>query len=196
MLSRRNTFLTLALSLSLFACGEDDDSKDNDGHGGNGAEMSALEVAIEEACEHSADGPFENVTATPAADGAPSITFEHSRVDVALDASGDAPGGYVTFESGEVAEYWFLLSENVPLEVAAADGTILMAEDTEMVDACSEIQVAHLFDLEVGTYTLKIGPGSASTMSLGFVIEEAGEHGEGHEHGDEHDDDHDDHGHE
>ena len=46
------------------------------------------ELAVE-ACGHLAQGPFEDVTATAEADGAPSASFPHTTVNITLVDAGE-----------------------------------------------------------------------------------------------------------
>ena len=147
------------------ACGDEHDH-DHDG-----------ESAEEEACEHMADGPFESVTATTDATGAPSIAIEHTRVNVALVDDGNGEySGFVSFPAGEATEIQFFMSADVPVAITDADGNALVAQETGGAsDLCpANVLASAVYDLEVGTYTIQIGPTSES--EIGIAHEEAGTH--------------------
>ena len=162
---RRLCTLFAAIALLLAACGDDDHNHDHDGEE-HGAE--------EEACEHLAEGPFAEVTATDASDSdPPSIAVEHTRVNVALTAIEGGNGGFVTFPATEAAEFIFFLSDDVPVEIFDPMGNEVIPELTEMgSELCDDIAIAHHVDLEIGTYTLLLGP--TDVTSVGIVHEEAG----------------------
>ncbi len=157
--------------MGAVACGDEDDHDNNhDNH--NNENNHNLE---EEACEHMADGPFESVTATTDAASGPSIAVEHSRVDVTLVDDGNGMfTGFVTFPAGEEAEFAFFLSADVPFTITDSGGTEVAAEETNgPLDACAtDVLASMVYDLEVGTYTIEIGP--TSETEVGIVHEEAG----------------------
>ena len=151
----------------ISGCGDDHDHGDHS--------------AAEEACEHTKEGPFQDVTATAAADGAPSATFAHTavRITLAEDADDNTKfSGYVTFAADEVAEFAFFLSADVPLAITDASDAAVEIEESADVAECTEVAKQHNADLEVGTYTLKIGPTSETSVSL--VVEEANHEGDDH----------------
>jgi len=151
------------------ACGDDHDHDED-------------HSAVEEACEHAKDGPFEDVTATAAADGAPSATHAHKAVRVTLVADADDAAmnsGFVTYAADEAAEFAFFLSADVPFAILDPSGNDVDIEESADVAECTEVAKQHTADLEVGTYTLRIGPTSETLVSL--VVEEAG-----HEEHDDH----------
>jgi hypothetical protein len=139
--------------------------------GGGGAEGEDL---LAEACEHMQDGPFEDVTA--AADRAaalPDVTYEHTSVRVALVDVAGGRGGFVAFRAAAAAGYVFFLSANVAFGVSDAAGAPVTLEQSRGdLGACAEVSVEHTVALEVGTWTLSLGPTSETTVSL--VIEEEG----------------------
>ena len=112
---------------------------------------------------------------------APSATFEHTAVRITLVADADDNTqnvGYVTYQADEAAEFAFFLSVDVPMEITDANGAAVEIEESADVAECSEVAKQHNADLEVGTYTLKIGPTTETTVSL--VVEEASHEGEDH----------------
>ncbi len=135
---------------------------------------------VEEACEHTADGPFEDVVATGDAASAPDVTLEHTAVRIALDAASGTEPAFVKFSADDDAEFVFFLSADIPFAMTSSVGETVTPEETVAVDECSEVAVQHTFDLEVGTWTIALGPTSEDEVSL--VFEEAGheEHPEGY----------------
>ncbi len=131
----------------------------------------------EEACEHLADGPFEAVTAAALPGDGADISFEHTRVDVALLADGDEFYGWVSFAADEDAEFTFFLTDDVPFAIQDLNAALVAVEESEIgSEFCDDIAVSHTFDLAVGTYALSFGPSASD--SIGLVVEEAGEHAE------------------
>lgn len=165
----------------LAACGGDDDEHGENEHG--------LE---EEFCEHFQNGPFQSVTASGDAEGAPDATFEHTRIDVTLTSTtGGMMGGWVHFETDEAGEFVIATSNaQVPMAVVHhEDGEEVTPERTETGDECGEVAMMNTYDLEMGRYDIWFGPTSESEVGMGF--EEAGGHDHDHE-GEDHDHDHDD----
>lgn len=152
----------------LSACGDEHDHEEH-------------HSPAEEACEHTKEGPFEDVTATAASDGAPSATHAHKAVRVTLveDANDAAMNsGFVTYAADEAAEFGFFLSADVPFAIVEASGNDVAIEETADVAECGEVAKQHTADLEVGTYTLRIGPTTETMVSL--VVEEIGHEGDEH----------------
>lgn len=150
--------LSLALAcLALTGC-DDHDHDHEHNHGGEG--LAA------EACEHSADGPFQDVTATADASGAPSVTFEHTAVRIALTDFGGSKGGIVEYNASAAGDLAFFLSADIPVAFQDADGNVLTIETSESVDACSEVAVQHIVEAEVGSVQVVLGPTDAETVTL------------------------------
>ncbi len=122
-----------------------------------------------------AEGPFEDVTATAVADGAPSATHEHTSVRISLVADPDSPDdniGYVTFAADAGADFAFFLSADVTFAIFdALDNEVPLEESADVVE-CAEVAKEHVAELEVGTYTLWFGPTTETLVSL--VVEETG----------------------
>jgi hypothetical protein len=173
------------LALATFGC---DDGDSDDGGSGTGGSQSggaggesgggdAHGAAEEEACEHMADGPFAEVAAAADAMGAGSVAVEHTRVNV--DLSG---GNTVLFPVDEAGDYIFFLSDDVAVTVSQAGATVAF-EESGPVDACADVAVHYVLELEVGPATIEFGETDLTTV--GFVFEHAGE---GHDHeGEDHD---------
>ncbi len=149
----------LAAGLALGACGKDEET-----HG-----------VEEELCEHMAEGPAQAVTAGADNAGAPSATYEHTRVDISLTDVTGGKGGVVKYESGEATDYIFAMNKNIPVKIADAQGADVAVEATEVgSEACAEVAVQHTVALGVGTYYLSLGP-TTETL-VGLVVEEAAGH--------------------
>ena len=124
------------------------------------------------------NGPDQAVAATEMAVDGPSIAYEHTRVDVSLFEAVDTNGGFVSFPVSGAGEYIFFLNNDTPLALTDANGAPLVAESTSgPAEACpSSVTNTATFDLEVGTYTIELGPTSNGAVSI--VVEEAGDHSE------------------
>lgn len=179
----------VALLTTTFVTGCADDTDDTST---TAAATGATLSSDEEACEHMVEGPFQDVTATAASDGAPSATYAHTAVHITLatDTTDDTMYmGYVTYEADEATEFALFLSVDAPLAIHDAAGNDVEIEASEAVLACDEVAMEHLVDFEVGTYTLVIGPTAAAEVTL--IAEEANHAGHD-DNDDEHDDEHDD----
>lgn len=118
----------------------------------------------EEACEHTQEGPFMDVTATPIPAGAPDVSTAHTAFRVAL-----ADGvNHVSYQADEDAEFVFFLSADVPFEIVGGE----IEETASGVDCPEHVAVHHTADLSVGTHILAIGPTDATEVLL--VAEEVG----------------------
>lgn len=164
--------LALVLGMSLTACGDEHDDHEDNNH----ANHTNVETPEEEACEHMEEGPFQDVTAAEDSTGTlENIAVPHTRMDVALAGEGADRGGVVSFEASEAGEYTFYLSQDVGFELADSNAMVLTPEASAgPVSLCATaILATHTFDLQVGTYTITMGPADLETLA---VIFEAGEH--------------------
>jgi hypothetical protein len=127
-----------------------------------------------EGCEHLKQGPAATPapTAAATADAAPAVAADHQRYDVALIDVAGGKGGFVKYAASEAADYLFFLSADVPVEfLDGANATVAPEESATSSRACAEIRGRHLVPLEVGTYTLRLGPTTETSVSI--VVEEA-----------------------
>ena len=182
-LPRARHLAAAAAALALAACGGDDHDHDHVHDHGHGDSLEAVEGHM---CEHFQSGPFEMVTATGEATGAPSATFEHTRVNVSLPAgAGGMNEGWIHMDSEAPGEVLIGFSQDVPVEYRH-DGGAVAPERSMMGTACGELVMLHVLDVHMGRYDIRIGPTSEDTIGFGF--EALG----GHDHGGDHDHDHDD----
>ena len=158
LLGLRNILTPAVLSAAFFAfaCGDDE------------APMEEEDLPTE-LCEHLTEGPFQNVTSSTTAAGAPDATFDHTAVVIALDGG----AGFVSYQAREATDFAFALTEDVPLEITQG-GNAVDIESTERPTGapCTELEVIHTVELEVGTATLELGPSSVTSVTM--VVEETG----------------------
>jgi hypothetical protein len=135
---------------------------------GCGGEKNEADV---EGCEHLQEGPSAAVTATAAASGAPAVSNDHKRYDISLPTGSGGNVGSVSFAAAEASDYVFFLGSNVTLKVTSASGeTVTFEESATSSTECTQVKGRYVAPLQVGTYTLTLGPTSESSVSL--VIEE------------------------
>jgi hypothetical protein len=140
------------------------------------AACGADEPSIDaEACEHFAEGPYTNVTASAARDATtPSVRGDHMAYTTTLPAGAV---GYVAFAAAEAADYVVLLDKPVPFQVLDAAGAMVTLEASETSSPeCAEIRGKHTFELPVGTAYFALGPNMG--MAVNLVVEEAAGHDE------------------
>lgn len=131
------------------------------------------ENADVEACEHLQEGPASSVTASASGTGAPTVSNDHRRYDIALVDVTGGKGGSVSFAAAEATDYILFTSADVPVVVKDSNGqTVAFEATTKSSSECTEVKGRHTVPLTVGTYTLTFGPTTATSVSL--VIEEAG----------------------
>lgn len=160
----RKVFFFWAIVLVAFlmpgCSGDDDDDASESG-----------DDLLKEACEHMVEGPGESVTAS--ADGVtdvPDVSTHHTRFDVALADVDGGKGGFVSYAAEEEGDYVVFLSEDMSVGATDASGAEVLAVSSESGTApCDEVATAVTFELGVGTYTLELGPASATSVSV--VIE-------------------------
>jgi hypothetical protein len=152
----------MVLPLGLAACGGDD-------HGDESIDA--------EGCEHLIGGPAVAVTASDmATDDAPLVTDQHMRYDIALPGEG-IRAGFVRFASGAAGDYVVFLDQAVAFAVVDGDDAEVTLEDSQTGSPeCAEVKGRHAFELEVGTYHLRLGP--TEVAAVGMVLERDGEHDE------------------
>ena len=134
----------------------------------------AEETLDNDACEHLQEGPASAITASANTAGAPAVSNDHRRYDISLIDGTGGKGGSVSFAVTRANDYTLFLTGEVPVNLRDANGQRIevTASGTGSSD-CSEVKRRHLFALEVGTYSITLGPTTESSVSL--VIVEAGQ---------------------
>ena len=85
--------------------------------------------------------------------------------------------GRVQFASDEAGEHSFFLNAPVPLAVVSSSGEAVTVDHSHTgSEVCDTIRLWSIYDLDVGTYWLDVGPTDATQVSL--VIEAGHEHAE------------------
>lgn len=162
--------LPLFAALGLAACGGDDDH-DHD-----------HEDVASELCEHAQSGPFQTVTTSSTAEGAPSATFEHTSITLTLVAYEGDSGGCVTLDVDEAGEIGLAVSDaDVTMTLRDAAGAEIAAEKTESIDACAEIARMDTFDVSAGAHSVCFGPTSRTEVRFGFEELSHSDHDHDHE---------------
>ena len=154
------TLCVLALAATgLGGCGEDRPAEEEDPNA--------------EACEHIEMGPAVALTAAAVSSAsAPKLGDDHRRYDVSLVDVTGGKGGYVSFAATTAGDYIFFTTAPVTLKMRTSAMTDVAAESSDaMISECTEVKGRHVYDLEVGTYIVGIGPETTDTVS--FVIEPA-----------------------
>jgi hypothetical protein len=130
------------------------------------------ETADTEGCEHLQEGPSSAINASASGTGAPAVSNDHRRYDIALTAVTGGKGGSVSFAAAEAIDYILFTSADVAVTVKDGSGQTVSAEESVKTSSeCTDVKGRHTYPLGVGTYTLTFGPTTADSVSL--VIEEA-----------------------
>ncbi|EYF01669.1 hypothetical protein [Chondromyces apiculatus] len=178
--------MILLSSLALVACGGDDDGDDgssgtNQTTGSSSTSSSTDDHAVDDhVCEHLEEGPFEDITATETATGAPELAETHVAYKITLPDNG--VGGFqgvVTYRVAQAADLAFIATADIAVTVQDGAGDLLSAEDTCRGSSCSEtcslMQSKQVFPMDGAIYTLTIGPTSMDSVII-LVEEAAHEH--------------------
>lgn len=145
------------------------------------ASQAPLPAADVEACEHMSEGPATLVTAALNAADAPDVSAEHQRYEIALLPESEHFTGKIRYTSNEEAHYVWFFDQDTTLEVRDAQNTLVTIESQASASvACGGIKARYVIPLDVGLYTLQLGPTTASTVSL--VVEAEGGHDDEHDH--------------
>lgn len=159
---RSNSVLILfALTFFIMACDDHDHDE---------------ETPAADACEHMAEGPSSAVSAIEDMAGTtPTVGAEHMRSDVTLVGEPGSLGGYASLVIDESSEFGVYLDRDVPVSLWDGTGTEVEKEASSTdISECTDVQVGHTFDLEVGTYLVSFGPTAESEVRL--VVVHHGEH--------------------
>ena len=152
---RSLSLLFLALAAALAAC----DSEDEHHH------HAAGETPIEAGCPHFTYGDAQPRTAAASDPGEEAtIAAVHQRYDIALDAA--ASPGLMDFQAGLPGDYYFMLAADVPFELRAEGVVVAPNGSVAPGDECPEAAMVHAYTLEIGTYELRLGPTSATSVTM------------------------------
>ncbi len=165
-------FVLCALVVALFGCHA---HEHGDGDGGD----DPVSVAIKHGCIHFGAGPAKVVTLAVASDAAPDLTIEHHLHDLTfVDLQGGQKGGDGVWKVADKGEYLVMLSDDVPVVLLDKDGQVASVEKTltKPVAGCAAAALGHLYDLTLGTWTLRFGPTAASGVKMTFGAVEGGAH--------------------
>ncbi len=165
----------VALSLAVTACDDGDgEHHEEDGH--------ESESPATHACEHIEGGPAVAVVAAEfASKQYPDVSALHTRFDVSLPDTDDGLG-YLWYPAAEAGDHILFLTEDVPVTILGPDGEEVAPEHSGgSPEECPSILTHHLVHMEIGTYTVALGP--ADVTEVGLVVYVGGE--EGHEHEEE-----------
>lgn len=168
MKTQTTVLIIILLILGLVACSDENETPNGENNPNPDMET--------EVCMHMEGGPYKAVTAAEdSTDTLANIAIPHTRVDVELAGEGPNRGGSVSFEATSEAEYVFFLSHDVGFVLADSNAMALTPEaSTGPSKKCpTAILASHTFDLQVGTYTITMGPADLETLGILF---EAGEH--------------------
>lgn len=168
VMNRRALVTTaVAAALALAGCADDTTAAPD--------ELAELEADV---CEHFAEGPILAVTAGADAASAVDVTGSHTRFDITLADVTGGKGGFVSIAIDEATEYAIFVGADVDVKVTDATGAVVTPEETFVgSDVCAAIGASYHMDLEVGTYTVEIGPTTETLVQLVYV-----EPGHDHEH--------------
>ena len=128
-----------------------------------------------EACEHLkvTEDKAVKVTAGPLPAGAPTVADDHKRYDISLVDVTGGKGGNLAFAAEEAHDIAFFLSADVPVKFTDPAGmTAPIKSSAKSSSACAEIKGKHVVPMSVGTYTVVLGPTTATAVNL--VVEHAG----------------------
>jgi hypothetical protein len=122
----------------------------------------------EEACEHLKEGPSAPVTAAAMAGAsAPRIANDHQRYDITLPPAAGSFSGFVSFAAAAAGDYIFYTNAGVPLKVTSSANADVAAESTaSTITECTEVKGRTVYPLQVGTYTIGLGPASSDKVSV------------------------------
>ena len=148
----RTCCLVAAVVLCLSACGDDD---------------GGVVLPVDDGCEHMQDGPFASITANAVEGQAPSMPMEHTKYMVTLVDDGGNFGGFVSIPIADAGELFVYSDNTAPLTLRDDSGSPVVAElEDTSISACTEVDREKVYDVDVGTYTVELGPYDQARMSL------------------------------
>jgi hypothetical protein len=117
----------------------------------------------EEACEHFAEGPVDEVTAGASVDAPVDGGREHARVDLTLGVVEEEAVGYIAFAT-EAGDHAFYFDAAVALELTDASGAAVPVLTSGATDLdCGSVRQWFTFALADGIYTARIAADAATT---------------------------------
>jgi ABC-type Zn uptake system ZnuABC Zn-binding protein ZnuA len=125
-------------------------------------------------------GVNATVNASSTIDGASAFDFNTAVLDVRLPEMGDAYGGYIVINYGEEGDHAIMSTNGTVFQLQDQSGN---AQETELdigyLSQYPEFNSSQRYDLDTGTYVLKIGPTSVNetTVVLLAIPEEVTEPG-------------------
>jgi len=134
-----------------------------------------------EACEHMADGPFNEIAASADGMNLASMSAGHTTHRITTADIGDGnKGGSVEFESVMEMNHTFWLNHHFDMKfIAADDSEAMLVKSVHEVTECDEVAMFHTFMLSVGTYTVEVGPTQMDVLDITWEHgEPAGEDGD------------------
>lgn len=133
-----------------------------------GGEDHGHVTPAEDACEHMLEGPAIAVTAIDDSAGdPPDLDESHHRYDVTLVTLAADRGGYLDLVSAAAGDIHLFLGTDLPVTLWDDQGSEVAPEATmTTVAACAEVAVGYTYDLGVGTYTVDLGPTTATAVAI------------------------------
>ncbi len=145
----------ICAALVAMAMGCDDDSSEAGGH-----EHAHETDHVAAGCAHFEFGPFIEVATAGEAE---TIRKPHHRYDITLE-SGE---GALVYHPEAAATYLLMLTSDLPLVIADAEGNIVEALSVERSPhSCEAAAVVHEVALEAKAYTLTLGPSDEAMVGL------------------------------
>ena len=160
----------LAVAALTTAC-DDHDHADTHAHADAAGGEAAAENVEAEGCEHLAEGPATALTAAaPGSAEVPAVSDDHTRYDITVATADGVTAGVVEFASDAAGEHSLFFNTEVGLEVTGPDGAVVPVDHAHTSSTlCAEIKYWAIYDLDVGTYRLRLSP--AQPGVVGLVIE-------------------------
>jgi len=115
-------------------------------------------------------GVNETITASSTPDGVSTFEFNSTVLDIHLPRMGDAYGGYLGINYAEEGDHQIFSTNNTVYQLLDQNGTVQEIElDIGYVPQYPEFNSTQRYDLNVGLYTLKIGPTAVNETTIVLV---------------------------
>jgi hypothetical protein len=120
------------------------------------------------ACGHTETGPFDQLTATSALEGAPRFSASHVSYTVDLVDFRGAKGGYLRFRTSQPGPITLHVYPAPPIRLyRSSDGARVPSNRAERTGLCPKIGWFHQFDIPADdTYTVEIGPTNLDRVNV------------------------------